>query len=166
MLDSLWRGVLILAYRALSVYWRLFRPRTAGVCVLVWHEGRLLVLRHSYKPGIGVPAGAPHRGEDAVTTALRELREEVGVTLTAESLRPLGELHPRHEGKRDHLVAFEAIVERAPILQVDRREIVSAWWANRAQLEGEELWPPLHELLVMTSSSESSPGTPRRSGNP
>lgn len=148
MIDRLWRAGLWCAYRVLAVYWRLFRPRTEGVCVLVWHGGRLLVLRHSYKPGIGVPAGAPHRGEAAVTAAVRELREEVGVTLTPESLRPLGEFHPRHEGKRDHLVAFEAHVEEAPTLQIDRREIVSAWWASPSELAGEELWPPLEEMLA------------------
>ena len=47
VLDRLWRGVLILAYRALSVYWRLFRPRTAGVCVLVWHEFVFAGVSHS-----------------------------------------------------------------------------------------------------------------------
>jgi hypothetical protein len=148
VVDRLWRAGLVVAYRLLRVYWWLLRPRTEGVCVLVWHAGRLLVVRHSYKPGVGVPAGAPHRGEKAIATALRELREEVGIRLDADALRPLGELHPRHELKRDHLVAFEVEVDETPAVQIDRREIVAAWWATPGELAGEELWPPLHDLLA------------------
>jgi len=150
MIDALWRAALRVAYRVLRVYWQVFRPRTEGVCVLVWHEDRLLVLRHSYKSGVGIPAGAPDRGEAPIATALRELREEVGITLPAESLRLLGECHSRHEAKRDHLVAFETRVERAPAIEIDRREIVAAWWASRSDLARAELWPPLRELLDLS----------------
>jgi len=153
MLDALWRAALRVAYRLLRIYWQVFNPQTEGVCVLVWHRDRLLVLRHSYKPGVGIPAGAPHRGEAPIATALRELREEVGVSLEAVSLRPLGELHPRHEAKRDHLIAFEAVVESAPTIQIDRREIVSAWWASRSDLANTELWPPLRELLDLSRAA-------------
>ncbi|MGI9432047.1 MAG: NUDIX domain-containing protein [Myxococcota bacterium] len=150
MIDALWRAALRVAYRVLWIYWHVFRPRTEGVCVLVWHEGRLLVLRHSYKSGVGIPAGAPRRGEAPIATALRELREEVGITLPAESLRLLGECHSRHEAKRDHLVAFETRLERAPAIEIDRREIVAAWWAAPGELDDAELWPPLHELLDLS----------------
>ena len=157
MIDRLWRTGLWLAYRVLRVYWRIFRPRTEGVCVLVWHGERLLVLRHSYKPGIGIPAGAPHRGEAPRATALRELREEVGVELAPQALEPLAELHPTHEGKRDHLVAFEANVENAPPLRIDHREITAAWWTTRGELADAELWPPLRELLAASRRGEGGP---------
>jgi 8-oxo-dGTP diphosphatase len=172
-LDRAWRVALRVAYRVLSVYWRLFRPRTEGVCVLVWHGGRLLLVRHSYKPGLGVPAGGPQWGEAPRLTAVRELGQEVGLFIAAERLELLGDFESRHEIKRDHLIVFEVELERPPEVRIDRREIVWADFADPTELEPESLWPPLPAMLARSrygastsSISDDSPGTPIRSGNP
>ncbi len=43
-------------------------------------EGRVLLVRHSYMDGWRLPGGGVARGERAADGALRELREEVGLT--------------------------------------------------------------------------------------
>ncbi len=64
--------------------WGLMRREVRGCGVLAFDaEGRLLLVRHSYhEPDRWLlPGGGLARGEDAVATAARELREETGCLL-------------------------------------------------------------------------------------
>ena len=71
--------------RSLILRWGLLRrAMTLGVRVLVEDgEGRILLVRHTYVPGWHFPGGAVDPGESAEAAAIRELREETGVTLSA-----------------------------------------------------------------------------------
>jgi 8-oxo-dGTP diphosphatase len=44
-------------------------------------DGRLLLVRHSYKPAWGTPGGLMNRGEHADACAIREAWEEVGLRI-------------------------------------------------------------------------------------
>jgi len=66
----------------LRLYWRLTRPVTLGVRGMVFDmEGRVLLVRHSYIPGWYLPGGGVSRAETMHSGLIRELAEEVGVTL-------------------------------------------------------------------------------------
>ncbi len=93
-------------------------------------------MRHSYKPGIGLPAGMLRRGEDPAVAAARELAEEVGVRVDPVSLRWVGRLRCTDEGKRDELEFFEAVLEPTPALAIDRREIVWAGFRRPDEILG------------------------------
>lgn len=125
--DRAWRLALVVAYRLLRVYWFAFRPRTRGVFVALWHDARLLVVRHSYKPLVSLPAGYVKRGEDPRHTAEREVSEEVGIRIPAGALRFVSETVSRFEFKWDHVRIYEIELESAPAVEIDRREIV---WAD------------------------------------
>jgi 8-oxo-dGTP pyrophosphatase MutT (NUDIX family) len=102
------------------------RPRLRGAAVAVWHEGRILVVRNSYRSLLSLPAGGLRRGEDPREAARRELEEEVGIAVPAGALRYAREIVWRVAYAEDHVHLFELHVAEAPALRVDRREVVSA----------------------------------------
>lgn len=125
--NALWR----LAYRCASrmrlLYWHVRRPRLEGAYVAVWHAGRVLMIRNSYRRNLSLPAGGLWRGERPVDAALRELREEVGIESDECALRYVGEIVDSLGYAEDHAHIFELHCGEEPRAAVDGREVV---WAG------------------------------------
>ena len=125
--DALWRFAYRCAFRLRLLHWRFLRPRLEGSYVAVWHAGRVLAIRNSYRRRLSLPAGGLARGETPVEAALRELREEVGIVSERAALRYVGEIVDRQGYAEDHAHFFELHCEEEPRPQVDSREVV---WAG------------------------------------
>ena len=61
----------------------LLTPWDVGTAAMVECDGRIVLVRHSYKSGWLFPGGAVDRGEAPATAIIRELREEIGLTRSA-----------------------------------------------------------------------------------
>ncbi len=96
-----------LAYRVLSLYWRIRRPIVLGVCAVVVRDGaEVLLVRHSYLPGWHFPGGGIKRGESASQAAVRELWEETGLRALGEPVLCAGPTYRVLDGKHDHVTFF------------------------------------------------------------
>jgi len=148
-IDAMWRRVYRVGFQLLKAYWFFRRPRHVGAGVALWHDGSLLLVRTSYRDTVGVPAGSLDRGETPLDAALRELGEEVAVTLSADDLSFVGAYE--HEGNwmRDRFHLFEARLDRPPAIVIDRREIVWVGFATREEALALPLVTPVRRYLEL-----------------
>lgn len=118
------RALYRLAHGLRCIYWRACKPRFDGCRIVALDgQGRVLLIRHSYGSGEWMPpSGGIPKGEDAVATAVRELREETGCDL--EGAVKLAVLEERLHGATNmvHVIAGRAIGAPRP----DNREVVEA----------------------------------------
>jgi 8-oxo-dGTP diphosphatase len=126
MRDAAYRLVYRLGFRVARAWWTIRRPDHHGVMVAVWLEGRVLMLRSSYRASFDFPGGGIDPGEAPLAAACRELFEEVGVVAAADAMRFVREIVAWWDNRRDHVSMFELRLAAAPSLRPDGREIVSA----------------------------------------
>jgi 8-oxo-dGTP pyrophosphatase MutT (NUDIX family) len=118
----------------MMIYWRLFKPETSGAFVRVRVGGKLLVIRNSYKPGLGLPGGGIAAGESPVDAAARELYEETGICTQPSCLRRHQVFHLKDEGKSDVVYIYDLNLPSIPRLRIDNREVSFAAFVDERKL--------------------------------
>jgi 8-oxo-dGTP pyrophosphatase MutT (NUDIX family) len=115
-----------LAYWAYVGWLKLKGHRWESAAVAVWHDGKVLKVRHSYRRGWSLPGGAVRRGEDPRFAACREVREEVGLNIEPDDLILI--TNKRLESGQYHVYEYR-LAER-PQIKIDNWEIVEAKFLN------------------------------------
>jgi 8-oxo-dGTP diphosphatase len=136
------------AYRAARVWWFIRRPRTIGAVVAVWNEGRLLLVRSSYRRHYALPGGFVKRGETPQAAASRELAEELRLVVAPAALRLGWHGSQPFEHREDTVTIWEVVLDAPPPLRVTGREIVWAGWKTPAEARSLLLLPHIHEYLA------------------
>jgi ADP-ribose pyrophosphatase YjhB (NUDIX family) len=147
-IDRAFQLAYVCAYRLMRTYWTIRHPKTHGALVALWNRGSVLLVKNSYVSYYSLPGGYVHATETGRDAALRELREEVHVTVAPERLEVLLDENHDWEGKREHIEIFGVELDERPTLRIDNREVIQAdWFAPERALEL-DLFPPLRRVLL------------------
>jgi len=99
--------LLTIAYKILYIYWKIFKPITVGVNILLLSENnKVILIRKAYVSGWHLPGGGVKRGETLEQAIKRETKEEIGGTIN--SLDFFGVYTTFMEGKSDHVIVFKS----------------------------------------------------------
>lgn len=158
------KGILykLVLYPLAKIYWLTFRPHVLEVRCVVEHEGRLLLIRHTYgSMEWDLPGGGTKGSETPEDAAAREVYEEVGITLSG--LRQAVVLRAGEDGRRVGTVVFCARAV-GPELRPRRAEIYDEGWFDWDRLP-RQLSPAARRIIALYRSGAlpSDPdATPQR----
>lgn len=136
------------AYLVLRLWWFVRRSHTYGAAVALWHEGKVLMVRTSYRDSYSLPGGFIRRGEPPEQAARRELLEEIGVDLPAQALRHAWHGTMHYESRLDTIDIWEVSLDERPALHIDGSEIVWAGWMDPSAAMGRRLLPHIAAYLA------------------
>lgn len=136
---SIKQHILSLMMPVIRLYWRVRKPQTFGVKVIVRHPDRpneVLLIRHSYgnRTLWNIPGGGYNpKKESPQQAAVREVKEELGVDIV--DLQYLDEYQTAGEGKRDTVAMFSGTITGLNELKPNT-EVSDVSWQNYETLSG------------------------------
>jgi 8-oxo-dGTP diphosphatase len=147
VVDLGFRTAYRVAHRMLRAYWRVRRPNTHGALIAMWHDGKLLLVKNSYRRHYTLPGGYVRASETAAAAAQRELLEEVRLRVPLERLREVYSRTHMFENRHDKVTIVEVEVDEPPHLDVDNREVVWAGFESPQQVLRRPIVPHLEDYL-------------------
>jgi len=126
-------------------------PRV-GVGILVWRGEELLLVQRGKPPGMGewsLPGGSQELGETLFETAIREVREETGLTVRPTGIVTAVDSITHDESGRVlyHYTIIDVAAEYVAGQPVAGDDALDVRWATVAQWRSLVAWPPLLAVL-------------------
>lgn len=146
-------------------------PAIISVAAIVFTDdnGRVLCVRKHTSPRFQLPGGKPEGSETLVETAVRETREEVGVTVDPEHVSFLGQFSAPASNEPGHTVTSTVFLHPGTgIAPAPAAEIAEARWVDPAApdcqlapLLRDEIFPALRsrEITAVAVYAGARPGT-------
>ena len=127
----------------------LSRSIHVSAAVIVNERGQLLLVRKAGTTAFMQPGGKPEPGESPSQTLSRELLEELGLSVDAEELRPLGSYTAAAANEPGFLVVADVFATDIGAQQpVIGAEIEELRWITRADAEHLEIAPLARENFL------------------
>ena len=94
----------LIAYKLATIYWKIFRPQTFGVKLLLINDDKVLLVEQSYTEGYHLPGGGVKSGEIFEKAVKREILEELGLDIN--DLQLFGVYQNTKQGNFDTVITF------------------------------------------------------------
>lgn len=98
------KALLRLSYRINKLFWRITKPITVSVRLILVKDGTVLLVKHTYQPHWYLSGGGIKKGETIEQAARRETAEELGAELG--DLHLVGVYTSFYEHKSDHIIVL------------------------------------------------------------
>jgi 8-oxo-dGTP pyrophosphatase MutT (NUDIX family) len=120
------------------------RELTVAAVCFSDEDQRILAVRKSGTRMFMFPGGKLEPGEDALTAAIREVHEEIGVDVAANDLTLLGTFHAAAANESNTAISATVFTARLRSDPVASGEIVELRWVQRTDT-GADLAPLLRD---------------------
>ncbi len=134
-MKNIWQRVGITAFWVSWPLLYVYLRQSKRTRLLVVSGDKVLVLKNWLGAGKwSLPGGGLHWGEDPKKGAIRELREETGITVTVEQLKPLSQGVASDHGLRHKYTAYLVELTEPLPPKPQRGEVLSVTWLNWQEL--------------------------------
>lgn len=146
--DLIIQLIFILYYRIHLLICFITRPTVYGSYVAVWSQGKILIIKNSYKSFYTVPCGSLDSGELPEECASRELFEEVGIEVNPSDLILFKKYLNTEEYKKDNIYFYEIVLDKIPEVVLDNREVIWGDFLAPDHALGKKLFTPVRQYIL------------------
>lgn len=119
---------------------------TVSAIAFVRDDGRVLTVRKRGTQRYMLPGGKPEPGERPIDTAVREVREELGIEITPDELELLGAFDSHAANEAGHALRATVFLARRTVYPVVQAEIDDLRWTDPSSPDETEA--PLNRDVV------------------